>query len=229
MLAFFSIPKLSEELHSEQRRIATTALAARILGRALEWSRDRREHPPPFLGADVPHGLVRRVKAPRPAEMFFVRQQKIRRGKREATVTTIEKFARERRLKLRLDADGTQIIPGKSGDSHIYEYNETKLAFMLMPSRKTSQWGLLRSKLAAPAFEVTQDGDGEGCAVFDHNDTEAVRLVLNICRIFPKRLVSPETASAGAERFAKIKRLAVERELRGKDRQSETWLPFGMP
>ena len=42
-------------------------------------------------------------------------------------------FASTERLKTRVDADGTYIIPGKFGN--IYQYDEDRLAVMVIPIR----------------------------------------------------------------------------------------------
>ena len=51
--------------------------------------------------------------------------------------------------------------------------------------------------------EVAQFGDYEGCAVFDHGDAETVKLVLKVCRIHPKRQISPEQIEKMRKRFSK--------------------------
>jgi hypothetical protein len=104
--------------------------------------------------------------------------------------TTIEQFAATHRLKTQTDReDSTMIIAGKNGASHVFEYADGVLGFMLMPSRKSNQWNFLRSKLVAPSFRITQDGEIEGVATFDHDDAEAVELVLKVCRIHARRQI----------------------------------------
>ena len=59
----------------------------------------------------------------------------------------IEDFAERHRLKTQTDRDGAEIIPGKNGRSHIYEYADDALAFALMPDKKSAQWGHLSKRL----------------------------------------------------------------------------------
>ncbi len=69
----------------------------------------------------------------------------------------IERFATKHRLKTRIDReDGTMIIPGKNGRSHIYELADGVLAFVLRHAKKSSQWSFLLAKLVAPAFRIVQ-------------------------------------------------------------------------
>lgn len=124
--------------------------------------------------------------------------------------TLIEKFAETHRLKTRIDReDGTTIIPGKNGRSHIYEYADDVLAFALMPSVKSNQWGCLINRLTAPMFQIVQRGDFEGCVIFDHPDPEAVKLVKKVCRIHPRRLLSPATIEAMRKRLPSTRRKAT--------------------
>jgi hypothetical protein len=102
----------------------------------------------------------------------------------------IEIFAERYRLRTHTDHDGTTIIPGKNGQSHVYEYADGVLAFMLMPANKSAQWGHLSKRPAA--FQIVQNGDSEGCAIFDDNDPQAVKLVLKVCRIHSRRQLSQE-------------------------------------
>ena len=114
----------------------------------------------------------------------------------------LQQFARKYRLQLRLHhEDGEPIILGKRG--HVYEYGEGVLAFLFLPGSASRQWGHLVGKLTAPAFRVVQDCDAEGAAIFDHNDGETVKMVLKICRIHAKRLLSPERLAALKFRFGK--------------------------
>src|SRR5712692_6080523 len=85
----------------------------------------------------------------------------------------LQQFASKYRLKVRVHReDGTTMIAGKRG--HIYEYGEGVLAFMFLPARGSRQWAHLTAKLTARSFEIVQDGDSEGAAVFDHENAEAV-------------------------------------------------------
>ena len=107
---------------------------------------------------------------------------------------TVKEFAKRHRLHVTGSEHGEYVIPGKTGKSHIYQWSDSEgiLAFMLLPTRKSMQWPQLRRKLLPPKFAILQDGDFEGCARFDSRDAEACKLVFKVCRIYPKRRISPE-------------------------------------
>jgi hypothetical protein len=106
---------------------------------------------------------------------------------------TIQEFAKRHRFKTRTDPDdGTTIIPGRNGRSHVYEYDTDKLAFMLMPSSRSKQWEYLKRHPVGRGLKVVQNGDWEGCALFCAENPEHVNLVAKVCRLRAKRRISPE-------------------------------------
>lgn len=115
---------------------------------------------------------------------------------------TVKQFAQIHRLKTRLDEDGTDIIPGKVG--HIYEYDRTTLGVMVMPkpARGAKWWGNRGRKLQALGFEIQQDGDTEGSATFDPDNSAQVVGALRVAGIKRRRVMSPkqvETARKALE------------------------------
>ena len=63
--------------------------------------------------------------------------------------TLLKKFARQYRLKVRLDEDTTHIIPGKMG--HIYEYADDLLGVMVM-GHGAKWWGNRRRWMEAAIY-----------------------------------------------------------------------------
>jgi hypothetical protein len=106
---------------------------------------------------------------------------------------TIENLSDQNRLKLHHDPeDGTTIIPGREGQSHLFEYSDDLLGVMVMPETGTAH----RWRLARPAFEsagmvIRQAGDFEGTATFDPANPEQVKLAMKFAKVRPKRQLSP--------------------------------------
>lgn len=104
----------------------------------------------------------------------------------------IQQFANKNRLKTRVDADVTKIIPGKLG--HIYEYDdEGNLGVMIMPDPPRRQyWGFTKKLFLEAGMRVIQDGDGEGSAVLDPNNAAQVKIAVKAAKIRRRKDVSPE-------------------------------------
>ena len=102
----------------------------------------------------------------------------------------LQTFSQTHRLKTRVDADSTLIIPGKFG--HIYQYDDHRLAVIVMPfPSRHHYWGVIHKKLMKLGFTVVQNGDCEGAAIFDPTDQEQARAAIRAAGISRKRRLSP--------------------------------------
>ena len=101
----------------------------------------------------------------------------------------IQRFATKHRLKTRIDDDLTKIIGGKVG--HIYEYDDEHLGVIVIPEPpRPAYWSHTRKTLIAAGFEVVQNGEGEGCAIFDPNNPEQVKLAIKAAKVKRRRVMS---------------------------------------
>jgi hypothetical protein len=104
--------------------------------------------------------------------------------------SVVQRFAQTNRLKTKIDADGTLVIPGKLG--HIYQYDENRLSVMVMPANsRVRQWNVTRRMLANLGFSIMQNGDCEGAAAFSPGDQEHARAAVRAAGIKRKRQLSP--------------------------------------
>jgi hypothetical protein len=136
----------------------------------------------------------------------------------------LEHFTETRRVRARRDGCGESIIPGKlrardvplrlEYSSHIYEHGDGRFGVLLMFESKR-RWGSARRKLAAVGFEVRQDGDAEGTALFDPSNAMQVRLALKLARIRSRPELSPE------QRQTLLSRLANARGLRNSPEKTQ--------
>jgi hypothetical protein len=99
----------------------------------------------------------------------------------------IKKFCEENRLNWRVDDCGEHIIPGKSG--HIYADG---MRAGVIVSSSPKKWGNARRAFQAAGFEIRQDGDFEGSALFDPRDGKALKLAMRYARVKHRRKLSPE-------------------------------------
>jgi hypothetical protein len=101
-------------------------------------------------------------------------------------------------LKTRVGSCGEKIIEGRQGQ--IYEYDDDTLGVMFAPASKTDPfgrwcpkiWNRLRNLGKALGMDCRQDGDSEGCLLFDGNNRAQVKLALQIAKVRTKRVLSPE-------------------------------------
>jgi len=103
---------------------------------------------------------------------------------------SITAFATLLGLKVRVDEDGTKIIPGRHG--HIYQYDDNLLGVMVMPDPPRKRyWGCARTALLKAGFTLVQDGDGEGAAIFDPENPNQARPAIRVAGIKRKRRLPP--------------------------------------
>jgi hypothetical protein len=102
---------------------------------------------------------------------------------------TIYEFATHYRLHVKRDpADGTLVILGRKGRSHLFEYGEGLLGVLVMPNAGTAHWwSAARAAFLSAAMHITQDCDGEGVATFDPENPEQVRLALKYADVKRRR------------------------------------------
>jgi hypothetical protein len=125
------------------------------------------------------------------------------------TPDSITAFATRLGLKVRVDEDGTKIIPGRHGN--IYQYDDDLFGVMVIPNPpRRRYWGCVRMTLLKIGCQLVQDGDGEGAAIFDPTNPKQIRAALRAAGIKRKRTISPERR----QQLIASLRLAQERHIR---------------
>ncbi len=116
----------------------------------------------------------------------------------------ITEFALKYRLRIKKDELGDSIIPGRFGESHIFENEdeEGRLGLCVMFLRRgqfpktfagvTRRWHRAKAELLAVGMELGQDGDYEGTAVFDGGNAAQAKIAIRIAGVRRKRQMSPE-------------------------------------
>lgn len=129
---------------------------------------------------------------------------------------TIKDFAEGHRVQARRDGCGDRIITGRlraknmstrpEYASHIYENGDGRLGVLLMFESKR-RWGSARRKLVAAGFEIRQDSDSEGTALFDPANAAQVRLALKLARVRVRRELTEEQRQKLLDRMANARGL----------------------
>jgi hypothetical protein len=104
----------------------------------------------------------------------------------------IETFAKQYQLNITRDPEnGTTIIRGRKGKSHLFEYDDGVLGVLVMSEAGTAHWwNAARAAFLRAGMQITQDCDGEGAATFDPENPEQVRLALKYAGVTRRRRVS---------------------------------------
>ena len=87
--------------------------------------------------------------------------------------------------------------------SHVYDgFADGRLGLCLLLTTK-KRWTWARKKLLASGFTIKQDGETEGCALFDPANPEQVRLAFKLAGIHPRKVLnlSDEQRQAIRQRF----------------------------
>lgn len=112
-------------------------------------------------------------------------------------------FAHTYSLKPSRDECGEVIIRGVYG--HIYFHSSSRMGVLLMTTPR--RWGTRRRLFTNAGFQVIQNGDCEGTALFDPADASRVRLAIKAAGVRRKRAMTPEQRAAKAEILAHARSL----------------------
>src|SRR5262249_21393892 len=120
---------------------------------------------------------------------------------------TYNQFAAKYHLKLKLDPqDDTLIIPGKRGQSHLYEYGDNRIGVMILPDTPSARaWRAARKAFKKVGMKIVQNGDYEGAATFDPENDAQVQVALKYARVRPRRVPSPAQLAALAKARSAIR------------------------
>ena len=110
------------------------------------------------------------------------------KNSRDNVEQLVRDFAKEQRLKIETQTDGSCCIRGSRGE--IFQYDESQLA-VLVSAETTRAWTAARKKLIAAGFTLYQDGDWEGSALFDPENADQANLAIELAGVRRKRQQSP--------------------------------------
>ena len=100
----------------------------------------------------------------------------------------LQQFAHRYKLKIRLDECRDEVIAGRKG--HIYYHDDEYLGMVFIPDN-TKSWGYAKKKCELLGMIVWQDGDCEGCVLFNPNDIKQSRLAISLVKAKKKGVASP--------------------------------------
>lgn len=118
----------------------------------------------------------------------------------------IHAFAKKYRLCVVRGEDGEPVIGGKLG--HIYEHGGGLLGLLYMPNQ-SFLWARARGRLQAAGFTIWQDGDAEGSALFDPDNSAQVRLAVRVVRA--KRRYRPRGKPVTTKRARELVQISIKK------------------
>jgi hypothetical protein len=124
---------------------------------------------------------------------------------------TIKEFAESYHVRARKEGSDEMIIPGTRRfpderiqrveyASHIYEHAPGRFGLLLFFGTR-KRWNFAKRTLAAAGFEIRQDGDTEGTALFDPADARQAKLALKLARVRKRRILSEGVRRAATDRI----------------------------
>jgi hypothetical protein len=122
-------------------------------------------------------------------------------------------FAQKYRLRMKRDECGELIIPGRLGESQIYEHSPVRLGVVIMPG-KPFVWANARKKLLAAGCQVVQNGDWEGTALFDPQNTTQAQLAIKLIKVRRKKVLSTRQLETARRNFGLSAAGRVDRAVR---------------
>ena len=123
----------------------------------------------------------------------------------------LPQFAKKYRLTLKTDnADGTEVIFGRTGQIYEYDLDLLCVMFILPKDAKARPrtWQNVRTKCLAAGMILRQNGDAEGSLSFDAENHEQSRLAIKVAGVQQKRNLSED------QRWDLVDRAAYARKFR---------------
>ena len=126
----------------------------------------------------------------------------------------ISEFASQHRFKVRRDECNDPIVYGRVGRSHFYDGFGDSVGLCFMPTKsgeddpRTRLWNSTKEKCLAVGMTLIQDGEGEGCLIFDPMDRAQAKVAMTAIRARQKRVLTPEESATLAVRLAKGRQTA---------------------
>jgi hypothetical protein len=101
----------------------------------------------------------------------------------------LTEWSKQYQVRMTPDVCGDPIVPGIALQiecCHIYDYGDGRLGLCLMLDHGR-KWSTAKRKAIAAGFILQQDGDREGCLLFDPANTEQSLLALKLAGIRRRR------------------------------------------
>jgi hypothetical protein len=121
---------------------------------------------------------------------------------------TFAQWAASRRLPVKADTDGSEIVPGRSGS--LWDYGHGMFGVSYEGTK--AKWTVRRAKAKSLGLVVTQSGDEEGNMWFDPADKRQAAFAIQIAGVRPKRKASPKQLGNLARQRQKAR---LERQVNG--------------
>lgn len=103
------------------------------------------------------------------------------------TTIKLRQLADTLRLQVKI-IDTEDVILGK-GDSHIYDHGDGQFGACVGHGKNAKHWNNTRKLLTKAGFEIVQDGDSEGCALFDPENAVQLKVALKAIEARKRRVL----------------------------------------
>jgi hypothetical protein len=121
---------------------------------------------------------------------------------------TVKDFATQHKVRIKLDEDGEAIVLAKHGQ--IYGYSAHKFGVMFL-FKTAMKWNNRRRECEAAGMTVIQDGDTEGCLLFDPENANQAKTAIRLVGAYRKVNLTPEQRQERAERLKRNLQASIPR------------------
>lgn len=115
----------------------------------------------------------------------------------------VKQFAERHHVRTKRDTSGELLIPGSSG--HIYDHEEGRKFGVLLTFPTKTAWTFAKKKLVKAGFEIKQNADCEGTALFDPSNREQVKLAMKLAGVPRRRNLTNAQRKAASERMKTLR------------------------
>lgn len=112
---------------------------------------------------------------------------------------TVETFAEQHKLRLRRDECGEQFILCRL--EQIFDHGDSRFGVMVLNDSPRG-WGNARRSMEAAHFQIIQDGEDEGTALFNPADRQQVKMAFKVAKPCRRKKLSEETLAKLCQQIA---------------------------
>ncbi len=109
---------------------------------------------------------------------------------------TIKEFAANRKVRIKFDEEGEAIVMARYGQIYDYGSGQFGALFMLKTPR---MWNPRRLECEKAGMRLVQDGDTEGCLLFDPENKSQAQTAIRAIGAYRKVQLTDEQRAAKAE------------------------------
>lgn len=115
----------------------------------------------------------------------------------------IKDIASRHMKRIKRDEEGLVIIPGRLGQSHLFEYSSTIIGVMCL-FEHTRRWNMIRELAQVLGIKIIQNGDTEGCLLVNPLEINELEFAFDAIKARKRKQLSEAHRAVLAARMREI-------------------------